>query len=178
MSVAEPPLGDIPEQEMVDKNLIGRCGLYCGICEIHRAGRDSKELRERLAEKHDCRPEEVGCDGCHTLGISGWSHEKEWGTNCKILRCLNAKKLIFCYECSEYDTCQKHAEFAKICSGLGMDLCQNLQKIRQGKAEQWLLEEDEKWRCPKCGRPIIVSYNFKICHWCGKLLPSWKAQQG
>lgn len=156
---------------MVDKNLIGRCGLYCGICEIYRAYKDSKELREKLAKKHHCPSKEVRCDGCQTLGVSGWSHEKEWGKNCKILKCLNAKELMFCFECGEYDTCQKHAEFAKICSGLGMDLSGNLRLIREGKAEEWLLEQDRKWCCPKCGRPVIVSYDFKNCHWCGNKLP-------
>lgn len=159
---------------MADENLIGRCGLYCGICEIYRAGKDSKGLRETLASRHNCRPEEVRCDGCQKLGVSGWSQEEEWGTNCKILKCLNAKKLNFCYECSEYDTCQNHAEFAKICSGLRMDLRENLRMIQRGKAEEWLLAQDKKWRCPKCNHPIIVSYNFKICHWCGTKLPDWK----
>jgi hypothetical protein len=152
----------------IDENLIGRCGLYCGICEIYRAGRDSQQLREKLAERHHCLPEEVRCDGCQALGISGWSHEREWGTNCKILKCLNARDLMYCHECAQYETCLKYAEFAEICSGLGMDLPGNLEKIRQGKAREWLLEEDRKWRCPRCGQPIIVSYDFKDCHWCGQ----------
>ncbi len=32
---------------MNDTNLIGRCGLYCGICEIYLAYKDSKELQEK-----------------------------------------------------------------------------------------------------------------------------------
>jgi hypothetical protein len=34
----------------LNKNLAGGCGLYCGICEIYRAYKDSKELREELAK--------------------------------------------------------------------------------------------------------------------------------
>ena len=30
---------------LVDKNLVGRCGLYCGFCLIYRAGKDSEKLR-------------------------------------------------------------------------------------------------------------------------------------
>jgi len=155
---------------MVDKNLVGRCGLYCGICEIYRAYKDSKELQKKLAKKHNCFPEEVRCECCQAMDVYAWSHEKEWGKNCKIVKCLDTKELMFCYECSEYDTCQKHAEFAKICSGIGIDLRRNLRMLKEGEVEEWLSEQDRKWRCPKCGNSIIVSYDFKNCHWCGNKL--------
>ena len=71
---------------MVDKNIIGRCGLYCGICEIYRAYKDSKELRKELAKKHNCDPEKVMCEGCQAIDVYGWSLEKEWGKNCKIFK--------------------------------------------------------------------------------------------
>lgn len=155
---------------MLNKNLVGRCGLYCGICEIYRAYKDSKELQVELAKRHGCQPEEVRCEGCQAVDVYGWAYEKEWGVNCKILKCLNAKELTYCYECTEYDTCEKHASFAEICSGLGMDLRRNLRMIQEGKAEEWLVEQEKRWRCPKCDNPIIVSYNFKDCHWCGNKL--------
>lgn len=155
---------------MVNKNLIGRCGLYCGICTVYRAYKDSKELQGKLAEKHGCLPEEVRCEGCQALGTYPWTYEKQWGSNCKIVKCLNAKRLTFCFEFSDYDTCQKHAELAESCSGLEMDLRASLQMIQEGKDEEWLLEQDKRWRCPKCGNPIIVSYEFKDCHWCGNKL--------
>ena len=37
---------------------------------------------------------------------------------------------------------------------------------QEGKDEEWLLEQEKKWRCPECGNPIILSYDFKDCHWC------------
>ena len=155
---------------MVDKNLIGRCGLYCGICEIYRAYKDSKELQKELAKKHNCNPEKVRCEGCQAIDVYGWSLEKEWGSNCRILQCLNARELNFCYECTEYDNCKRFDKFARICAGLGINLRRNLQMIKEGKAEEWLLEQDKKWRCSKCGNPIIFSYDFKNCHWCGNKL--------
>jgi len=155
---------------MVDKNLIGRCGLYCGICEIYRAYKDSKELQKELAKKHNCNLENVRCEGCQSINVYGWSLEKEWGSNCRILQCLNARELNFCYECTEYDNCKRFDKFARICAGLGINLRRNLQMIKEGKAEEWLLEQDKKWRCSKCGNPIIFSYDFKNCHWCGNKL--------
>ena len=105
-----------------------------------------------------------------SLGVHEWTYEKKCGSNCQILKCLNAKRLTFCFECSDYDTCQKHAELAESCSRLEMDLRASLQMIQEGKDEEWLLEQDKRWRCPKCANPIIVSYEFKNCHWCGSKL--------
>ncbi len=147
---------------MANKNLIGRCGLYCGICEIYRAYKDSRKLQEEIAKKLNCRPEEVKYEGCQALDVYEWSYKKEWGTNCTILKCLNTKKLNFCYECAEYDTCQRFNKFAKIRLP-EIDLRRNLQMIQEGKFEEWLLEQDKKWRYPRCGNPIIVSYD-KNCH--------------
>jgi len=45
---------------------------------------------------------------------------------------------------------------------------ENLKKIETGKVEEWLEEEDKKWRCRGCGKP--VSMHLTECHWCGKQL--------
>lgn len=155
---------------MPDKNLVGRCGLYCGYCEIYRAYQDSPEFRKELARKNNCRPEEVRCEGCQALSVYGWSGEKEWGANCKILKCLNAKGYKYCIDCSEYPHCAQFEQFARTCSGLGINLRENLQMITEGQEERWLGEQEKRWRCPKCDRPIIVSYDLKNCHWCGEIL--------
>jgi hypothetical protein len=155
---------------MANRDLIGRCGLYCGLCEIYRAYKDSRKLQEELAGKHNCKPEEVRCEGCQSIDLYGWSYEMEWGSNCNILKCQDAKNLDFCYECGEYKSCQKLSDFCEICSGLGFNLMENLENIKEGRADEWLLEQDKKWRCPECGKPIIVSYDLKTCHWCGRKL--------
>jgi len=152
---------------LINKNLVGRCGFYCGVCEIYRAYKDSEKLREEIAKKHGCSPEEVRCEGCQAIDVYGWSYDKEWGSNCKILKCLNAKGLKFCYECDDFDRCERFNQFAEICKGLGIDLRENLKMIKEGRIEEWLLEQDKKWRCPSCGKPIIASYEYKNCHWCG-----------
>jgi hypothetical protein len=67
--------------DLVNENLVGRCGLYCGACIIYRAGKDSEKLRRTVAEKENCKPDEIRCEG--------------WGKNCKIVKCLEAKRLVF-----------------------------------------------------------------------------------
>ncbi|MGQ9706326.1 MAG: DUF3795 domain-containing protein [bacterium] len=53
----------------MNRNLVGRCSLYCGICEIYRAFKDSPKLQDELANRHNCRKEEVRCEGCQAIDI-------------------------------------------------------------------------------------------------------------
>jgi len=57
---------------LVNKNLVGRCGLYCGACIIHRAYKVSEELRRTVAEGENCKPEDIRCEGCQTVLSNAW----------------------------------------------------------------------------------------------------------
>lgn len=153
---------------MVNKNLIGRCGLYCGACRIYRAYMDSEKLREKFAKEFECSPEEIKCEGCQKLDEMGWDREKYWGNNCRIVKCLKKKNLNFCYECEEYETCKKFDKFYKICLKIGIDLRDNLAIIQSGNIDEWLEQEMERWKCPECSKSISV--DLKECHWCGNRL--------
>lgn len=150
----------------MNRNLVGRCGLYCGSCIIYRAYKDSGEFRRRIAERENCKPEEIRCEGCQTVLTNGWNIEREeWGRNCKIVKCLESRGLDFCYECNIYPQCGKFREISESCLKHGEDLTENLNRIKAGKVEEWLEEEDKKWRCRKCGKPITM--HLTECHWCG-----------
>lgn len=149
---------------LVNKNFVGRCGLYCGTCLVYRAYKDSEQLRAKIAKEEDCRPEEIRCQGCQTVLINGWN-SKEWGRNCGIVKCQESKGLKFCYECDAYPDCEK---FHRIADGLhkrGVDLLENLTRIKAGQTDEWLKDQEEKWRCRKCHKP--VSAYLDECHWCG-----------
>ena len=149
---------------MVNRNLVGRCGIYCGSCIIYGAYKDSEQLRQRVAERDNCEPGEIRCEGCQTVLADGWN-SKEWGKNCRIVKCLEAKGLDFCYECDTYPNCQKFRDLADSCVRHGEQLMENLSKIESGRVEEWLEDEEKKWRCLKCGKPI--SMRLTECHWCG-----------
>jgi hypothetical protein len=153
---------------MANKNLIGRCGLYCGTCRIYRAYMDSEKLQKELAEEFKCSFEEIKCGGCQKLNEVGWDKEKYWGSNCKIVKCLNKKELNFCYECNEYCTCKKFDKFYNICLKIGINLRENLAMIKSGNSDELLEREMERWKCPRCSKPISV--DLKYCHWCGNIL--------
>ena len=148
----------------VNKNLVGRCGIYCGSCIIYRAYKDSEQLRQRVAERNNCEPEEIRCEGCQTVLTNGWN-SNEWGKNCRIVKCLEARGLDFCYECDTYPNCKKFRALADHSLKYGESLAENLEKIKASEVEEWLEEEAEKWECLKCGKPI--SMHLTECHWCG-----------
>jgi hypothetical protein len=148
---------------LVDRNLVGRCGLYCGACGIYRAYKDDGEFLQRLAAQLKCSPEKVRCEGCMALTLDCW------GNKCKIVQCLGSKDLEFCYQCNEYESgsCEKFGKLAKGYSDVGVDLKANLERIRKGETEEWLRESEEKHRCPSCGKPLPV-YGIKgKCYHCG-----------
>lgn len=124
---------------MVDRNLVGRCGVYCGSCIIYRAYRDSEQLRRRVAERQNCGLEDVQCQGCQTVLVDGWEKDGKWGKNCRIVRCLEAKGLDFCYQCDMYPNCKNFRELADHhLLRYSENLTDNLKKIKAGEVEEWL----------------------------------------
>lgn len=150
---------------MVNYALVGRCGLYCGSCMIYRAYKDSEKMRQLIAERAKCRPEDIRCEGCQTALTDGWDVQgQQWGKHCEIVRCLEAKELKFCYECDTYPDCGKFQEIYRSELRHGEDLVKNLDRIKAGDVEKWLEEEEEKWVCQVCGKPVS---DYEECHWCG-----------
>lgn len=148
---------------MVNKNLVGRCGLYCGACGIYRAYIDDGDFLKKLAERFKCPQEKVRCEGCMALT------SECWGNGCKIVQCLENKGLEFCYQCSEYgkDSCEKFVKLAQRYAKIGVNVKANLERIKRGETEEWLRESENKYRCPFCGKPLPVYGTEGKCYHCG-----------
>jgi hypothetical protein len=147
--------------------LVGRCGLYCGACIIYRAYVDTAELRQRIAEREGCRPEDIRCKGCQKALSEGWNVENQpWGRNCRILQCLEAKGLAFCYECDSYPKCDRFLEIANFRKEHGENLIENLRRIQSGQVEEWLGDEAEKWKYKECGNPLTMHLEEMSLVWC------------
>jgi len=145
---------------MNDSNLVGRCGLYCGACDIYRAERDGREYVEKLAKGIGCGPDRIRCNGCADLGPDCW------GTGCQRISCLEDKGLQFCYECPDHEggKCEKYEELARRYLECGEDIRASLETLRDRGIEEWLAESKARWTCPHCGKPTIVG--MKLCHHC------------
>lgn len=154
---------------VLDRRLVGRCGMYCGHCHIYRAYRDSPSLRVKLAAKYGCSPGDIRCDGCQVVRARGWSGDSHWGRYCRILECLGDRGVRFCHECPTWPNCPGWTELAENYHMFGVDLKANLEMIRDGKVLEWLDQQDRKWRCVHCHSPIAVSEEIGHCLRCGKV---------
>nr|MDO8132918.1 DUF3795 domain-containing protein [Candidatus Njordarchaeum guaymaensis] len=153
---------------MVDRRLVGKCGLYCGACPIFRAHNDGGEYLRKVAKHFECPPEKVRCYGCMTLKPDCW------GYDCKIVQCLRNRGMKFCYQCDEYkdDSCERFGQHAADYAEDGVNLRANLERIKNGETNTWLTENGEKYRCPTCRKPLSLTAITRKCYDCGKDLSS------
>ncbi len=83
--------------------LQGRCGLFCGDCEIYIAysteDADRQQNIAKAAGKVKGRaisPDQVKCLGCKG------SMASIWRTGCAIRACAEERGLEFCYQCQNF----------------------------------------------------------------------------
>jgi len=147
---------------VAETDLVGRCGLYCGACNIYRAYKDDGEHLNKLAEHFRCPPEKVRCEGCEALTVDCW------GNDCKIVQCLNVKGFNFCYECPQFDdkSCEKYEDLAERYLEDNVDVRANMTRIKSGEVAAWLRESRERFRCPHCGNALPEG--SQKCYHCGK----------
>ena len=100
------------------KNLIGCCGIYCGLCTKYQSKAPSRCIGCRLGKQHD------------------------W---CSIYRCCRKKKVITCIECTEYP-CERYIRFRKWGGDLYGSRAaeENLEKIKKFGLEKWLEEQRQR----------------------------------
>jgi DNA-directed RNA polymerase subunit RPC12/RpoP len=126
------------------------CGVYCGACPSFGST----------------------CRGC---GSDDRDQKRvcKWG--CKLRRCcLEARGLSHCAECDEFP-CKEYV--AKLHGSHPDDprfayrreAAGNLKRVQEVGADEWLREEDARWRCPDCGgRVVFWKY---VCVDCGNEVP-------
>lgn len=145
-----------------DSNLLSRCGIYCGACYIYRAFKDGGEFLRTVADEQGVSKAEVRCEGCLGPSEELWHNCKE----CSVSPCLREKGFKFCYECPKFEnSCEKYERLSLFCLQRGEHVKKSLLRIKAGQTEALLREQDRKWRCNACNKPI--SWYEKECHHCG-----------
>ncbi len=121
-------------------NLAAPCGIYCGTCS-HYLAREKGLLAEKKL-KH-------GCKGCRIQNKNcSWVKK-----DCTLLK----KNLIaFCYECGHYPCTQLKKLHLRHMADDHLNLYENLERIKNIGAQQWLEEQKERWKCPVCGGSFCV----------------------
>jgi hypothetical protein len=114
--------------------LQGRCGLFCGDCEIYIAySTNNLESQRKIAKAkgkvkgRNVAPEQVKCLGCKGTMASIWR------TGCAIRACAEERGMEFCYQCRIYP-CDQLQQFFKTHSQAE----DNLRTISKIGPDAWL----------------------------------------
>ena len=143
------------------QKLIAYCGLYCGDCSSHRGvvadlARDlRKELRASRFDKTAEALSELSFfeglrhyDKCYAalgdmvkLRCKRGCRDGGGNPYCKIRKCCERKSYVGCWECDDFETCEKLAELE---SGHGRAVIMNIRRIRR-KGLKGFLEGKRDW---------------------------------
>lgn len=122
----------------MEKGLIAPCGMNCRLCIAHQF----KEMDLNKKGFH-----KTYCPGCLPRG-KNCTH---MGDRCEL---LGKGKIRFCFECKDYPCKMLKSLDKRYRTKYHMSMIENLEAIRERGMEQFLIQEKEKWRCPKCGGTI------------------------
>jgi hypothetical protein len=149
-----------------DKNLIAYCGLYCGDCFAHegKIADLARDLRKELrAARFDKTAESLSnlsffkafenYKQCYEIlgAIVGFRCKKACKGGggppfCKIRKCCQKKGIDGCWECEEFETCEK-LDFLK--ANHGDAHIKNLRKLRKKGVKEFLKGKKYWYAKPK-----------------------------
>jgi len=162
--------------DMVSSGCDSYCGIYCGACDIRMTFETGKTrklalfwnesrvktFQRKLGLKYDSgKPFTYQCNGCKSDSLF---------VNCavcKIRECAINSKVDHCLDCSNYP-CNLITDSRKMTSLLPhlKENHLNMETIRNVGVEQWMSEQEKRWKCPECGTGF--SWYTKRCTQCGK----------
>ncbi len=145
----------------MNKELMGPCGLYCGVCAIYIADRDNNlKFKERLVNLYKggvpgkgtlpgseaLTVEDITCSGC----MSG--HLFKYCQICEIRDCTQKKGYAGCHECSEFP-CALIENFPMT---VGKKvILRAIPRIREVGVDRFIEEEEARYYCPECGNRVF-----------------------
>lgn len=116
---------------------IAPCGMDCALC---YAFQDVKKP----------------CPGCRTQT----GKIRESCQNCIIFSC--DKKKYYCFECTNFPCKRLKALDARYQNKYKMSMIMNLTFIKEQGEENFLIWQNHKYTCPKCGKLRTVHYDYCI----------------
>lgn len=125
----------------VNEDMIAPCGMDCSLCIAY-------QFRANDLNKFGFHRKY--CPGCVPRG----EYCKHMAGNCSL---IGEGKLRFCFECDEYPCKRLKSLDKRYRTKYGMSMIENLDHIKENGFENFFLEQDRKWTCPKCGER-------KCCH--------------
>jgi hypothetical protein len=126
---------------------IAPCGMNCGIC-VAFFGYTMKGDRR----KHPCNTCRSRKNQCAFI-------KKECDK-------LATKQIEYCFECRDFPCVNLRTLDERYKNKYGMSMIENLSYIQANGIEQFLKNEEERWKCPNCGGTICI--HNRTCYDCGQ----------
>jgi predicted dehydrogenase len=163
-----PTLPGVIEDGKGKVHLAAACGTYCGACPayINKHGEGEENFpSEPINDNIDWfvnYMNKLQCDGCLSGGTLAGHCQ-----NCAIrLHAANTQDDSRCTYCEQLPCYRITNLINQGNYPHRQEYLPNLEKIRQMGVEEWIKYEQERWRCPQCGRPI--SWYDTRCTGCGE----------
>jgi hypothetical protein len=137
------------------EHLAAACGTYCGACPSYNAAHSEDESIQRPNPWGDC-------DGC----LSGGRLAAHCQT-CAIRLCAaSSQNVTRCSDCAELP-CYRITNLIDLGNyPHRQEYLPNLASISEMGVQEWVRYEEERWRCPQCGLPMLW-YDTE-CSRCGE----------
>ncbi len=134
-------------QQKLPSDIVAPCGMNCGIC-VAKFGYTMKGEKR----KHEC-------SGCRSRK-----------SQCAFIKqqCprLAKEHINYCFECTDFPCGALRTLDKRYRIKYNMSMIENLEYIKKNGINQFLKNEEERWKCPSCGGVICVHNN--VCYSCGK----------
>lgn len=119
----------------IDKTMIAPCGMNCGICRAH------------LRDKNKCL-------GCNDLDLN----KPKYCLVCRIKNCekLKENKSVYCFTCNTFPCTRLKQLDKRYRTKYGISMIDNLNRIKETGIDSFMVFENKKWTCEKCGNVICV----------------------
>jgi hypothetical protein len=134
----------------MEEVLISPCGMNCGVCSGYLAMKNNvKSKGIKAGYCSGCLPRSKGC-----------SIHKSKG--CEKLMKLRVR---YCFECEEFPCSRIKPGDERYRKDFNLSPIENLNFIKENGIDKFFKKEEERWKCPVCGR--VISCHNGICYSCG-----------
>lgn len=122
----------------MQEELIAPCGMNCSLCSAYQFGQ--KDINKRGFNRKYC-------PGCIPRG----QNCLHMADQCELLKNGSVR---FCFECPSFPCKRLKALDKRYRTKYHMSMIENLNFIKEHGIEDFLKQQEENWRCKKCGETI------------------------
>jgi hypothetical protein len=149
----------------VNEKFLAPCGLYCGVCGVYYATRDSNQkflekllgvYQGKIPGLENLTTDDLLCDGCLS------DRKSIFCRACAIRDCTGEKGYVGCHECKDWPC--EHIENFPMPVGKKVIL-RAIPHWRAHGTERWVADEEARYVCPDCGNQIFRG--ARRCNRCG-----------